>query len=332
MPPGRYPTDQGDVLGSVGGVDGDASSGTALTRLVGTEVPVVSAPMAGVAGGRLAAAVSGAGALGMIGVGASASPEWIVAESAVAAVDRRPFGIGLMAWALDADPTPLDAVVATRPTLVSVSFGDPAPYVGALHDAGIVVATQVGDVEGALAALDAGVDVIVARGGEAGGHGLNTMATLPLLDAVLTRAGPVPVLAAGAVTNARGVAAVLAAGAAGAWVGTAFLACPEALNSPAARARVCAARGEDTVFTSVFDIAQSIPWPEPYAGRALRNTFTDAWHGRETDLAADPDAARRLAEARAVDDYDVAYIYAGQGVGAVATERPAADVVATLRP
>lgn len=302
-----------------------------LTRLVGAPVPLVSAPMAGVAGGRLAAAVSRAGALGMIGAGAAATSEWIATEAALASQDGRPFGIGLMAWALEADPTPLDAVIAAGPTLVSVSFGDVAPWVAPLHDAGILVATQVGDPDGARAALDAGVDLVVARGGEAGGHGLNAMATFPLLDAVLDLAGSTPVPAAGGIATARGVAAVLAAGAAGAWVGTAFLACPEALNTPAARARVCRANGADTVFTSVFDIAQSIPWPAPYAGRALRNDFTDIWHGREVELAASPDAAGRLAEAKAVGDYDVAFIYAGQGVGAVTRERPA-DVVAALTP
>lgn len=311
-------------------MDPDPTPDTPLTRLVGIQAPIVSAPMAGVAGGRLAAAVSAAGALGMIGAGAAATPEWISGQAAVAAASGRPFGIGLMGWALAADPAPLDAVIDAAPTLVSISFGNVAPFVEPLHDAGILVATQVGDPDGACAALDAGVDVLVARGGEAGGHGLDTMATLPLLDAVLERAGAVPVLAAGAITTARGVAAVLAAGAAGAWIGTAFLACPEASNTPAARARVCEADGQDTVFTSVFDIVQGVDWPPPYAGRALRNTFTDTWHGREAELAGSPEAARRFARAKAAEDYDIAVIYAGQGVGAVREERPAEQVVAWL--
>lgn len=307
------------------------SPATRLTELLGCDVPIVCAPMAGVAGGQLASAVSTAGAFGMIGVGASASPGDIATQAAIAAAADTPFGIGLMAWALESNPAQIDAVIAAAPKLVSVSFGDCRPHAATLHDAGILVATQISDVGGALEALDAGVDVIVARGAEAGGHGLDRMATLPLLEAVLGRVGDVPVLAAGGIGTGRGLAAVLAAGAAGAWMGTAFLACPEALNTPAARACVLDATGDDTVFTRVFDIAQHIPWPEPYAGRVLRNAFTDAWHGREAALAADPEASKRLAAAKAVGDYGVAYIYAGQGVGSVRSVRPASEVIADVR-
>lgn len=303
---------------------------TRLTELLGCDVPIVCAPMAGVAGGQLAAAVSAAGAFGMIGVGASASPGDIATQSAIAAARDRPFGIGLMAWALKSNPAQIEAVIAATPKMVSVSFGDYGSHVTFLQGAGILVATQVADIDGALEALEAGVDVIVARGAEGGGHGLDRMATLPLLDAVLGCVGDVPVLAAGGVSTGRGLAAVLAAGAAGAWMGTAFLACPEALNTPAARARVLDATGNDTVFTSVFDIAQQIPWPAPYAGRALRNAFTDSWHGREAELAADPEASDRLAAAKAIGDYDVAYIYAGQGVGSVRSFRPASEVIADV--
>src|SRR5699024_6204281 len=121
------------------------------------------------------------------------------------------------------DRAPLDAAIAARPALVSVSFGDYRPYVGPLQEAGIAVATQVGDVAEAVEAARAGVDLVVARGAEAGGHGRNRVATLPLLQAVLDAVDR-PVLAAGGISTGRGLAAVLAAGAAGAWVGTAFLA------------------------------------------------------------------------------------------------------------
>jgi len=301
-----------------------------LAARLGVEVPLFSAPMAGVAGGRLAAAVSTAGAFGMIGVGASMTSEEIRAQCAIAAASGRPYGVGLMAWALAESPQRLDAVLSLRPALVSVSFGDLTPWVRRIQDAGVLVATQVADGSEARAAVDAGVDVIVARGAEAGGHGLDRMGTLPLLDAVLDVAGAVPVVAAGGVTSPGALAAVVAAGAAGAWVGTAFLACPEALNTAAARARVVAASGDDTVVTRVFDIAQRIPWPEPYAGRALRNAFTRRWHGNEAALAADLGASEVLASAKANGNYDIAYIYAGQGVGAVTEERPAAQIVADL--
>ena len=302
---------------------------TWLTDRFSLRTPIVGAPMAGVAGGRLAAAISTAGALGMIGVGSTAPAEFVTSEARVAASSGRPFGIGLMAWALARNPRQLDATVAARPALVSVSFGDYRPYVEPLRNASITVATQVGDIDEALAAVDAGVDVIVARGSEAGGHGLDRVSTFPLLQAVLDRVD-IPVLAAGGIVSGRGLAAALAAGAAGVWVGTAFLACPEAANTTSARAAVCAAGHDATVYTRVFDVAQRIPWPAPYGGRALANRFTERWHGHEAALAEDADAAAELATAKSTGDYDVAYIYAGQGVGSVTKERPAADVIASM--
>src|SRR5205823_5872170 len=141
-----------------------------------------------------------------------------------------------------------------------------------------------------------------------GGH-TGSVSTLPLLQAVL-EAVSVPVLAAGGVASARGLAAVLAAGAQGAWTGTAFLAATEANNAPAARQRVIAATESDTIHTHAFDDVLQVPWPEPYPGRALRNRFAEQWHGR-SKLLTDEDRAA-YGRARSAGDYDVALIYAGQ--------------------
>ena len=301
----------------------------ALTERLGMALPIIGAPMAGVAHGALARSVTEGGGLGMIGVGSADRAELISREAAVASDGGRlPYGIGLMAWALEDRPELLDETAAARPTLVSVSFGSPSPYVEVLHAAGILVASQVHDRAGAIAATDAGVDIVIAQGTDAGGH-TGTVGTLPLLQVVLD-AVDVPVVAAGGIATARGLAAVLAAGAAGAWVGTCLLACPEARTKPEARAKVLAAGETDTILTRVFDVAQGIGWPEGFAGRALRNRFTDAWHGRETELAADAGARRHLAQAREADDFDTAYIYAGQGVGLVRRSLPAAQVVRDL--
>ncbi|HET7530836.1 MAG TPA: nitronate monooxygenase [Mycobacteriales bacterium] len=289
---------------------------TWLTDRFDLSVPVVLAPMAGVAGGRLAAAVSSAGALGLVGIGYE-SPEELTAEAEIARASGRAFGIGLIAWVAEERPELVEAAVAARPGLLALSFGRYEHHVAAARDAGIAVAVQVGTVEEARRAVDAGVDVVVARGGEGGGHGRDVVATLPLLQAVLD-AVDVPVLAAGGIATARGLAAVLAAGAAGAWVGTAFLACPEGNNPPSARAAVVGAGEADTIYTSVLDIGRAIPWPAEYGGRALRNAFADTWHGREDEL--------RAAGARS----DEPVVWAGQGVGLVTEERPAADVVADL--
>ena len=302
---------------------------TAVTELLGIEVPVVGAPMAGVAGGRLAAAVSAGGGLGMVGVEASARAHDIAAQAAAAGAGGRGFGIGLLAWALAERPDQLDAALAAGPALVSVSFGDYARWVEPLHAGGVVVATQVATTEQARAAAGRGVDVIVARGGEGGGHGENTMATLPLLQGVLD-AVEVPVLAAGGIVSARGLAAVLAAGAGGAWVGTALLSSVEGANAAGAKARVRQAGEGETVYSRVFDIAQGLGWPPRYGGRALRNAFTDRWVGHEDELSRDDGAREEIAAARRRGDFDVAGIYAGQGVGLVTEHRSAADVVTDM--
>ncbi|SFK41012.1 nitronate monooxygenase [Geodermatophilus ruber] len=298
---------------------------TPLTRRFDLRTPVVGAPMAGVAGGALARAVSAAGGLGMIGVGNAATPEFVAEQAALPAADELPFGVGLMAWVLADHPELLEATIAARPSLVSISFGDPAPFTGPLHEAGIAVATQVNTVADVERALAAGVDVLVAQGTEAGGH-TGHRATLPLLQEVLALADR-PVLAAGGIATGRGMAAALAAGAAGVWIGTPLLACPEALNSPAARARACAAAGEDTVLTRAFDVAQGLAWPERWPGRALVNDFSRTWHGREGALAGDAAARARVVEARATGDLDAAPLYAGEAIGLVTAERSAGDTV-----
>jgi nitronate monooxygenase len=171
--------------------------------------------------------------------------------------------------------------------------------------------------------------VVVARGGEGGGHGRNDVATLPLLQMVLDTVA-VPVLAAGGITGPRGLAAVLAAGAAGAWVGTAFLACPEATTSAGARERLLAATDTSTAYGRVFDIAQRQEWPPEYGGRALRNRFFDRWAGHEQDLEADAAAQAEIASAGDRGDYDTFCVYAGEGAAMLTSQRPAAEVVADL--
>lgn len=288
-----------------------------------TRVPVISAPMAGPGGGRLAHAVSRAGGLGTIGVSPDRSAEWIEREAGVAGAGGTAYGIGLLAWGLPDAPHQLDAVLTLRPALVSVSFGEYAAPVRRLREAGITTATQVCSVADLGEALDAGVDVIVVRGAEGGGHGRDAMATLPLLQLVLERTD-LPVYAAGGILNHRGLAAVLAAGAAGAWVGTAFLGCVESDGSPAAKAALFAA--EQTGYGRVFDVAQQAAWPREYGGRAVANAYFDEWVGREDDL---DDAARdRFRAGVAAGDFSVAHAYAGEGVAALTGEVTAAEVVA----
>ncbi|OBK18382.1 NAD(P)H-dependent flavin oxidoreductase [Mycobacterium asiaticum] len=245
----------------------------------GLRVPIVNAPMGGVAGGRLAAAVTAAGGLGMVGMGSTATRDALAAELQL--VNGR-FGIGLVDWVMRSEAGLLQDALAARPALLSVSFGSDWSWVGQARDAGIATATQVYDAVGAQRAADAGVDILVARGAEGGGHGEVRLGTLPLLDAVLD-AVSVPVLAGGAVASPRSLAAVLAAGASGAWVGTRLAACPEALSGEMSRRALIDAAGTDTRVTRDFDIAAGLPWPERFPSRVLAGSEADDVQGAPVD-------------------------------------------------
>jgi nitronate monooxygenase len=302
---------------------------TEWSRSIGIDVPIVNAPMGGVAGGALAAAVSRAGGLGMIGMGSAATAERLTVELEHVSKLDCPFGIGLVDWVAASRPELLTSALAASPTLLCVSFGDTWDWVPRAHDAGVIAATQVSDLASGERAVAAGVDVVIARGAEGGGHGQPLVGTLPLLTALLDHV-PVPVLAAGGVSSARGLAAVLAAGASAAWLGTAFCACPESLLTDKARDVMLTAGDTDTVNTRVFDIAQSYPWPPQLPERVLRNSFSDRWDGAEDALSVDPGAAAELAAAIAAEDYAHAPINAGQGVGELTAVKSAESVIRQL--
>lgn len=249
---------------------------TTWSAAMGLKFPVLNAPMGGAAGGRLAAAVSRAGGLGMIGMGSAATPDLLRHELAELRDFGGPFGIGLVHWVMAEQPELLEVALSARPALLSVSFGVDWAWVRQAHDAGVTVATQVGTVADGVRAVESGVDVLVARGAEGGGHGKPVMGTLPLLAGVLD-AVDVPVLAAGGIASARALAAVLAAGAAAAWVGTAFTTCTESLTPPAARAELI--DGSETELTSEYDIAAGYRWPADIPERVLRGSPVNAGQG-----------------------------------------------------
>ncbi len=302
------------------------SLSTPWSRAMGLRVPVVNAPMGGVAGGRLAAAVTAAGGLGMVGMGSAGSTSALHTE--LPHVSGR-FGIGLVDWVIRKEPGLFEAALAAQPVLISVSFGTDLSWVSRVHDAGIAAATQVYNSDEARRAEDAGIDLLIARGSEGGGHGEATVGTLPLLAAVLDVVST-PVLAAGGIASARSFAAVLAAGASGAWLGTVLSASAEGLTSDAGRRALVAARETDTVSTRVFDIVRRRPWAERFPSRVLRNDFVARWSGHEDALADDPDAEAELSTADAADDRRTAPVDAGQGVGMVTGVAPAGEVIDKL--
>ena len=283
--------------------------------------------MGGAASASFAAAVSRSGALGMVAASSRATGESVREQLREAADGGVPYGVGVLGWVVARQPEIIESVIDAKPVLVSVSYGELATHVDALRQAGIPVATQVGTVEDARRAADSGIDLLVARGGEGGGHGRDEMATLPLLQEVLD-AVEIPVLAAGGIANARGLAAVLAAGAVGAWVGTAFLGCVETAWSETARQSVIEAGDGDTIYTTSFDVGLRIDWPTEFGGRALRNRFSEQWHGHEEDLAADEQAAETMAQAVSDQDMDIAPVWAGQAVSLVNQKKTVAEVIA----
>lgn len=274
------------------------------------------------AGGQLARAVSQAGAFGMIGFDEDETEESISAQ--LAYLQAQPavlFGVGLVAWVLEKRPSLLDLALRAKPALIAISFGDPKPYAQRVHEAGILLASQVQDRRSAQTAIDAGADAIVAQGTEAGGHTGSAVSTLPLLQIVLEMTDK-PVIAAGGIATGRGLAAVLAAGAAGAWIGTPFLLAQEARTPQYARERLSAAQETDTIYTRVYDRAQRKGWPATFGGRALRTPFLEKWTGHEDELMHD---------AAALQQFDPKEkIYAGQSVGLIGAVKPAAQIVAEL--
>jgi len=235
--------------------------------MLGIEQPIVQAPMAAIP--RLAAAVSNAGALGMVTLTWSADVGAVVRETA--ALTARPFGGNFVLT--EDHHCHLDQALDAGLRIVSFIWGDPSGYIKPVHDAGGVVMLTVGSAEEARRAVASGVDVVVAQGWEAGGHVWGSVATLPLVPAVVDAVAPVPVIAAGGIGDARGVAAVLALGAQAAWLGTRFLLAEEMpIHEEYRRRLIAAAETDPQWYPNLYEVG----WPDsPH--RALRNSTARAW-------------------------------------------------------
>ncbi len=268
--------------------------------------------MGGVSGGELAAAVSNAGGLGIVG-GGYGEQAWLRTElNLLRKLTSKPWGVGLITWSIA--PGIVDLVLDYQPHAIMLSFGDPRPHAKKIKSRGVTLICQVQDLEGARIACEAGADFIVAQGAEAGGHG-SRRATLPLVPALVDAVAPIPVLAAGGIADGRGVAATLLLGAEGAVIGTRLYASHQALGLAAAKHQLVKREGGDTVRTQVFDIVRGYAWPAPYTGRALHNNFIARWHGREAMLTEVREQERTAYfEAVNAGDTDTAVIWAGEGI------------------
>lgn len=298
--------------------------GTRLTEMLGIEYPILLAPMGSASGGALAAAVSAAGGFGFIGSGYADSDK-IRAEMAAAGNTR--IGIGLVTWALHERPEALDVAIDHRPAAVMLSFGDPAPFSERIKAAGSLLFCQVQSLDMAKRAAAAGADVVIAQGRDAGGHAGQMRGTFGLVPAVVDAVTPIPVVAAGAVADGRGLAAALMLGADGVLMGTRFAASRESLWSDALKRGAVSAGGDETEQTRVFDIVRGAPWPAHFPGRVVRNDFFRRWHGREAELTVERDAANAEYEACAPDDLSTRVLWAGEGLDLINDTPSARDIV-----
>ena len=294
-----------------------------IGALLGIQKPLVLAPMGSVAGGALAAAVSRADGLGLIGAGYG-DADWIRREFQQAEGAR--VGIGFITWSLARQPDLLDRALGRSPPAVWLSFGDAGPFAERIKAEGARLVLQVQTVAAAREAKALGADVVVAQGAEAGGHG-HTRSTLPLVPAVVDAVAPVPVVAAGGIADGRGLAAALMLGAAGVACGTAFYAAEEALTHPAARERLVAASGDATQRSSVTDVARRIAWPEPWTIRTLENAFTRRWRAEPERLRGEAGEIERYGRARDAGDFDTAAVIAGEAADLVRAVEPGGRIV-----
>lgn len=300
---------------------------TRVTELLGLKHPIISAPMAGSSGGALAAAVSAAGGLGMIGA-STFSPDELAAEIRyVRDHTDRVFGVGFITSAPNTDDL-MDVALEHRVPVIAHSFADPTRHIAASAGIGLKTIVQVQSVELALQAANAGADVIAVQGIEAGGHTGYVGGTLPMVPAVIDAVGDIPVVAAGGIGDGRGLAAVLMLNADGAWMGTRFVASVESVSNSLSK-RVIAERGaDDFVLTRVYDILTSAPFPDHIGERILNNPFIEAWMGREDELGSHRDELldqiRRGAES---GDLDIVRVLAGNSAGLVHDVLPAGEIV-----
>jgi nitronate monooxygenase len=241
----------------------------------------------------------------------------------------KPWGVGFLTWAIDVGA--VERALEHKPSAVMLSFGDPSPFAERIRAAGAALIIQVTDLDEARQAVDLGADVVVAQGTESGGHGArNGRSTLPFVPVVVDLAAPTPVLAAGGIADGRGLAAVLALGAAGALIGTRFQATTETLVDPSITKAILEGAAEDTERSSVLDIVRDSGWPSKYTARTLGHPFLDQWRGREAELAANPAARQAYQDAVARGDLPPSPIWAGEAVDLINDLPSAANLVATL--
>lgn len=315
---------------------------TELCERLGIEHPIFSVGFGAAAGPELVAAVSNAGGMGVLGGGASLPLPYLREQiRRVRALTTKPFGVNVILEGIEEGP--IEACIDERVPLLVFFWGDPRPYVEPAHRHGLKVAIQVGSVEEAAAAADAGVDFVVAQGLEAGGHIRGTTALSVLVPAVVDAISPVPVIASGGVADGRGLVAALSLGAQGVSMGTRFVASEEAFVPGPYKERIVRAKAEDTVYTEdLFDIG----W-ENAPHRVLRNAIVSEWEAagrvqsgrrpgegttvgnrtRNGETLEIPKYAAYMATPEFSGDLEYVPLWAGQSCNLVHEIKPAGEIV-----
>lgn len=316
---------------------------TTLCDMLGIDIPIIQAPMGGTGFvTRLAGAVCNAGGLGTLHLWRAHIDTLLRNIAELRALTDRPFAVNLNLEFPQEER--LEACLQEGVPVISFFWGDPGGLVDRAKAGGAVVLHTVGSAKEARVSVVRGVDIVVAQGWEAGGHVRGTVATMALVPAVVDAVAPVPVVAAGGIADGRGMAAALALGASGVWIGTRFLASNEVKLHPHYRERLLTAAADDTVYLAdLYDIG----WPNaPH--RVLRNKVVDEWEaaGRpvsgtrpgEGDIVAhsenlgDVVRYRPFTAAEDVEgDIESLSLWAGQSVGLVRNVMPAADIVHEIR-
>lgn len=306
---------------------------TRLTERLKIEHPILGAPMGFVAGGQLAAAVTEAGGLGLIG-GGYGDADWLNAQFRASGNAR--IGCGFITWSLAKQPDLLELALSHQPAALMLSFGALEPFTDTIKRANVSLICQVQTLALAREAVAAGADIIVAQGGEAGGHAGHraTLALVPEIADYLQREAPETLLvAAGGIADGRGLAAALMIGADGVLIGSRLMASAEALTPPGFCDAIVAANGDATVKTHVLDVVRNYSWPSGFSGRALRTPFVDEWHGREQDLAKP--ATRQAQAARYWRNFQTGNsaetgVFIGEAAGLIHNVAPAADIIGQI--
>jgi nitronate monooxygenase len=301
---------------------------TRLTERLNIRHPILSAPMAFAAGGALAAAVTNAGGLGLIGGGYGDGP-WLAREFQAAGNAR--IGCGFITWSMATNPALLTQALSHAPAVMMLSFGDPRPHAAEIKAAGSMLICQVQTLRHARDAIAAGADVIVAQGTEAGGHGAlrATMTLVPEIGDLLRAEAPDTLLvAAGGIADGRGLAAALALGADGVLMGSRFWAAREALTHPDHQGVALKSDGDQTIRQTATDIARGYDWPAEFTARVINNRFVQEWEHRPAAHRAAAEARRAAYQAKvASGDPDEVGVWVGEATGLIRDIAPAANII-----